>query len=211
MFVVEFDLGYLEVAAPLGLVPQTILERPLGVLLGDEELCRFRVVKFGERIQTQRLGRYSATRGEASVSRSPPRRFGALFWVAGEGLGPRQFPRPFNATQAREKRLSESREQRQAQNQLIFRSVNQEIKRLSEKLLDARSDLEFVCECDDPACIKRMRMQLAEFTEFDRMENCFIVVPGHEDAEVEEVMTRHKNYLVVAKVGVNRESVRDSS
>ena len=107
--------------------------------------------------------------------------------------------------------MSESREQRQAQNQFIFRSVNQEIKRLSEKLLDARSDLEFVCECYDPACIKRMRMRLAEFTEFDRMENCFIVVPGHEDAEVEEVMTRHKNYLVVAKVGANRESVRDSS
>ena len=107
--------------------------------------------------------------------------------------------------------MSESREQRQAQNQLIFRSVNQEIKRLSEKLLDAGSDVDFVCECDDPACIKAITMPLAEFTEFDRMENCFIVVPGHEDAEVEEVMTRHKNYLVVAKVGANRESVRKSS
>ena len=45
MFVVEFDLGHLEAAAPLGLVPQTILERTLGVLLSDEELYRFRVVK----------------------------------------------------------------------------------------------------------------------------------------------------------------------
>ena len=107
--------------------------------------------------------------------------------------------------------MSESREQRQAQNQSIFRAVNQRIKDLSEKLLGAGSDVDFVCECDDPACIKRMRMRLAEFTEFDRMENCFIVVPGHEDAEVEEVMTRHKNYLVVAKVGANRESVRKSS
>jgi hypothetical protein len=50
MLVVELDLGHLEAAAPLGLVPQTILERPLGVLLG-EELYRFRVVKLGERVQ----------------------------------------------------------------------------------------------------------------------------------------------------------------
>ena len=49
MFVVELDLFHLEPAAPLGLVPQTILERPLGVLLGDEELYRFRVVKLRAR------------------------------------------------------------------------------------------------------------------------------------------------------------------
>ena len=47
---VELDLGHLEAVAPLGLVPQTILERTLGVFLGDEELYRFRVVKLGERI-----------------------------------------------------------------------------------------------------------------------------------------------------------------
>jgi len=40
VFVVELDLGHLESAAPLGLVPQTILERTAGVLLGDEELYR---------------------------------------------------------------------------------------------------------------------------------------------------------------------------
>jgi hypothetical protein len=49
----------------LGLVPQTILERTAGVLLGDEELYRFRVVKLGERIQTHRLGPNWAIRGEA--------------------------------------------------------------------------------------------------------------------------------------------------
>jgi hypothetical protein len=54
--VVELDLGHLEAVAPLGLVPQTILERTLGVFLGDEELYRFRVVKLGERVQTHRIG-----------------------------------------------------------------------------------------------------------------------------------------------------------
>ena len=76
MFVVELDLFHLETAMPLGLVPQTILKRAARVLLGDEELYRFRVVKLGERVQTHRLGPYSAIRGEASVSRSRRRCFG---------------------------------------------------------------------------------------------------------------------------------------
>ena len=35
MLVVELDLGHLKKSAPLGLVPQTILERPLSVLLTE--------------------------------------------------------------------------------------------------------------------------------------------------------------------------------
>ena len=70
VFVVELDLGHLDAAAPLGLVPQTILKRAARVLLGDEEFYRFRVVKLGERIQAHRLEPYSATRGEAR-SRHP--------------------------------------------------------------------------------------------------------------------------------------------
>jgi hypothetical protein len=55
--VVELDLGQLEPPAPLGLVPQTILQRTSCVLLSDEELYRFRVVKLRERIQTHRVDR----------------------------------------------------------------------------------------------------------------------------------------------------------
>ena len=71
MFVVELDLGHLEGVAPLGLVPQTILERAACVLLGDEELYRFRVVKLGERVQTHCKEPYSASRDGARVQRRP--------------------------------------------------------------------------------------------------------------------------------------------
>ncbi len=52
---VELDLGHVEAVAPLALVPQAIVERTAGVLLGDEELYCFRVVKLGERVQAHRL------------------------------------------------------------------------------------------------------------------------------------------------------------
>ena len=67
---VELNLFHLEPATPLGLVPQTILERTACVLLCDEELYRLRVMKLGERVQTHRVEPYSASRGEASVSTS---------------------------------------------------------------------------------------------------------------------------------------------
>ena len=51
---IELDLGHLESPAPLGLVPQTILERTARVL-SDKELYRFRVVKLGERVQAHLL------------------------------------------------------------------------------------------------------------------------------------------------------------
>src|SRR4029453_12921530 len=67
------DLLHLENPAPLGLVPQTILKRAARVLLSNEELYRLRVVKFGERVQTHRTGRFAAPRGEARASTPPPK------------------------------------------------------------------------------------------------------------------------------------------
>jgi hypothetical protein len=36
VFVVELDLGHLETAAPVRLIPEAVFERTLGVLLGDK-------------------------------------------------------------------------------------------------------------------------------------------------------------------------------
>jgi hypothetical protein len=96
---------------------------------------------------------------------------------------------------------SDQRHLRATQNRLVFRSVNRRIKELADKLFHAESDLDFVCECDDPGCIKMITMPIAEFAAFERMEDCFLVAPGHEDPEVDQAVTRHRRYVVVANVG----------
>jgi hypothetical protein len=57
----------------------------------------------------------------------------------------------------------------------------------------------FVCECGHLPCGETVEMALAEYeavrTSFDR----FLVVPGHEIEEVDEVVERHADYLVVVK------------
>jgi len=103
------------------------------------------------------------------------------------------------------------RELRAAQNQLVFRSVNERIKELGEKILDAVTELDFACECDNANCHAPITMSVEEFTAVDRMENRFIVVRGHEDLEVEDVVAERDGYLIVAKRGAGAELVKEFS
>jgi hypothetical protein len=57
----------------------------------------------------------------------------------------------------------------------------------------------FVCECGYLGCSETVEIPVVEYeavrTNFDR----FLVVPGHEIDEVDEVVERRRGYLVVIK------------
>lgn len=57
----------------------------------------------------------------------------------------------------------------------------------------------FVCECGHLGCSETVEIPVAEYeevrTDFDR----FLVVPGHEIEEVDEVVDRRQGYLIVVK------------
>lgn len=57
----------------------------------------------------------------------------------------------------------------------------------------------FVCECGHLGCSETVRIGIPDYeavrTSFDR----FLLVPGHEIDEVDEVVERHELYLVVVK------------
>ena len=99
------------------------------------------------------------------------------------------------------------RELRAAQNQTLFRSVNQRILDVSEKIMGAVSEIDFACECQRTDCHKPITMSLDEFTEINRQENRFVVHWGHEDPEVEDLVATHDGYLIVAKRGAGAEYV----
>ena len=103
------------------------------------------------------------------------------------------------------------RELRAAQNQLMFRSVNERIKELGEKVLNAVSELDFACECDNPECHSPITMTIEEFDAIDRRDNRFVVLRGHEDLDVEDVVAEDDGYLIVAKRGAGAELVKELS
>jgi hypothetical protein len=88
------------------------------------------------------------------------------------------------------------REEQIAKNELRFRRLNDEIGRLSEgwhhDVLDA------FCECGDAQCFGHLLITPGDYRRI-RDERHFIVLPGHEMPDVETVVARAQNYVVVRK------------
>jgi hypothetical protein len=96
-------------------------------------------------------------------------------------------------------REHEERQRRAAQNQLLFRSVNEQIVGMTENFRAELSDINLVCECWSSSCTGTIRCRLEEFEMIDRTGNMFIVLPGHEDLLVEDVVDASNSYVVVRK------------
>jgi hypothetical protein len=104
------------------------------------------------------------------------------------------------------------REKRAAQNQLLFREVNQRIASLAEPaLLPEIAQIEVTCECVDMSCTATIQIPLHEFAEIDRATNRVLVVPDHELPEVEDVVERRERFLIVGKRGAGADLVERSA
>lgn len=88
-------------------------------------------------------------------------------------------------------------ERRAIQLEVNGRRINEAI----ERGRDRDATAVFVCECGRLGCNERLELSVRRYeavrTSFER----FLVVPGHELAELEDVVERHPGYLVVAKRG----------
>ena len=84
----------------------------------------------------------------------------------------------------------------------MFRAVNLEVERVSEELGGGPNDrLEILCECGDDGCNTTLDVSRAEYDEAHQQPDRFMVAPGHEDEQIEHVVKRTPEYLIVAKFG----------
>jgi hypothetical protein len=100
------------------------------------------------------------------------------------------------------------RELRAAQNQMLFRSINDQIKELGD---GATPELEFACECADESCSDKIRLSAIQFLGIESEQNRFIVLRGHEIPEVEDVVAERASFLIVSKRGAGAEFVKQHS
>jgi hypothetical protein len=103
------------------------------------------------------------------------------------------------------------RELRAAQNQMLFRSVNDRIKEVGEKLADSAAELGFACECVDDTCLEKIRLSAQQFLAIESDPNRFIVLRGHEVPDVEDIVGERDGFLIVSKRGAGREFVKEHS
>lgn len=110
------------------------------------------------------------------------------------------------------KRENES-ERRQAENEVVFRQANQQIQKNLQKLdksvvadghptslmLTEDIPLHFYCECSNENCRERIEITQGQYEALHKNTSQFVVIPGHEVAEIERIIKTEPTYLVVEK------------
>jgi hypothetical protein len=91
------------------------------------------------------------------------------------------------------------REQRVSRNEALFREVNVHIAGLEERVNDPSELLPLFCECARTGCLAPIEVERATFEAVREKPRRFLVLPGHEEPEVESVIERHLGYLIVEK------------
>jgi hypothetical protein len=97
--------------------------------------------------------------------------------------------------------VSEAREERLAKNEATFRVLNENIQNIAATL-GGNQPFEFICECATVGCFERLTLTLQEYERVREDGAHFLLAPGHEDIEVEQVIAHRAAYVVVEKDGV---------
>ena len=98
--------------------------------------------------------------------------------------------------------------ERAAQNQSLFREVNERLQELASTFQEVASTAAFACECADLSCVEQIEISLDEYEAIRSGPNQFLVLPGHVFPDVERVVSEGERFLVVAKVGEGAQIAR---
>jgi hypothetical protein len=91
------------------------------------------------------------------------------------------------------------RERKLGLNEAMFREVNERLEELNRTFADFTDQLQVVCECADMACAEMIDVPAADYERIRSDSLLFIIVPGHEIADVEDVVEEHETFEVVRK------------
>ena len=94
----------------------------------------------------------------------------------------------------------EGKKQRQAgANEATIRDVNEGIER-GQWPGEEDTPVGFRCECAQLGCNQLIELTVREYEQIRSHPRRFVVVPGHESAEVEAVLEARPGYLIVEKL-----------
>jgi hypothetical protein len=100
-----------------------------------------------------------------------------------------------------------SREERLAENEILFRHVNERIVELTDRW---GGNLDLLCECANDQCTSRIELTLHEYERIRQNPRHFALLPGHEIREVEDVVERTERYVVVEKHAETHDQVESA-
>ncbi len=92
---------------------------------------------------------------------------------------------------------------RRIQNELVLARHNTERAKKVKVVMDQAEavllPIEFACECSEIHCTSPINMTIDEFAIAHQHNDQFVVIPGHEQTDIESIIVTEHNYLVVEK------------
>jgi hypothetical protein len=88
-----------------------------------------------------------------------------------------------------------------AQRQNLFRDANERIE-YAASVVGHKGLRPFICECSLDGCVERIEVETEVYESVRGYPARFLTVPGHEIAEIEDVVERRESYQVVEKIEV---------
>jgi hypothetical protein len=95
-----------------------------------------------------------------------------------------------------------------AQQEAVSRQINEAIERGIWPGEDA-SQVRMHCECSRPDCNSYVHLRVEEYEHIRSHARRFILTPGHELPQIENVLGRHADYFVVEKIGAAGETAEE--
>jgi hypothetical protein len=92
----------------------------------------------------------------------------------------------------------DERESRVGMNEALLRAVNERIEELNESFSTVTGKFDIVCECGDP-CVTQISIAVDAYERVRTEATLFLVAPGHENLDIEDVVEEHDNYRIVRK------------
>ena len=93
----------------------------------------------------------------------------------------------------------DDREQRIGRNEAIFREVNERLEQLQDSFGVSSGQTQFLCECGDATCAQPIELTLEEYERIRADPTLFVIVAGHEQVDVEEIVEENDRFYVVRK------------
>jgi hypothetical protein len=93
----------------------------------------------------------------------------------------------------------DERARRIGQNEALYRAVNERIEAIGEAFGLVTESMTIVCECGDVNCLEQIELTVPAYEHVRTDPTRFVIRPGHEIADVEDVVEQHDGYDVVRK------------
>jgi len=105
------------------------------------------------------------------------------------------------------------RAQRAAENQSLFREINERVKELNTGFGDVLPMGEWICECSNDTCVERVQLLMTEYEVVRGDGSRFLVAPNDEHVwhDVETLVERNERYWVVEKEGFTAVLTEDAN